>query len=55
MRVNFSCPVPWYYNEFSGNQTRPSIHFGVLQNKVGVADDFDAPLPESLLAAFARR
>jgi prevent-host-death family protein len=31
------------------------IRFGVLKGKVRVAKDFDAPLPEDLLAAFAGR
>jgi antitoxin (DNA-binding transcriptional repressor) of toxin-antitoxin stability system len=29
-----------------------TIVFGVLQGRVEVADDFDAPLPEVVLAAF---
>ena len=28
------------------------IRFGVLKNKVRVADDFDAPLPDDVLAGF---
>jgi antitoxin (DNA-binding transcriptional repressor) of toxin-antitoxin stability system len=28
------------------------IRFGVLKGKVKVSDDFDAPLPESILAEF---
>jgi len=26
--------------------------FGVLKGKIHIADDFDAPLPEEILAAF---
>lgn len=33
-----------------GPQT--AIRFGVLKGKITIADDFDAPLPEELLAAF---
>jgi len=32
-----------------------SIRFGVLKGKVRVAADFDAPLPETLLAQFEGR
>jgi prevent-host-death family protein len=32
--------------------TRPKIQFGVLKGKVKVAKDFDAPLPETIRAAF---
>ncbi|MBF0244565.1 MAG: type II toxin-antitoxin system prevent-host-death family antitoxin [Planctomycetes bacterium] len=31
------------------------IRFGVLRGKAWVADDFDAPLPEAVLAAFEGR
>ncbi len=31
------------------------IRFGVLHGKAWVADDFDSPLPESVLAAFEGR
>jgi prevent-host-death family protein len=31
------------------------IKFGVLKGKVSIAPDFDAPLPESVLAAFEGR
>ncbi len=31
---------------------RPAIRFGVLKGKITLADDFDAPLPEEILAAF---
>ncbi|UTV54553.1 hypothetical protein [Burkholderia arboris] len=32
-----------------------SIRFGVLEGQVRIADDFDAPLPDYLLDAFAGR
>lgn len=35
-------------------QSKP-IRFGVLQGKVRIADDFDAPLPDAVLAAFEGR
>jgi antitoxin (DNA-binding transcriptional repressor) of toxin-antitoxin stability system len=28
------------------------IHFGLLKNKIRIADDFDAPLPDEVLAGF---
>jgi antitoxin (DNA-binding transcriptional repressor) of toxin-antitoxin stability system len=31
------------------------VRFGVLKGRVRVADDFDAPLPEEVLAAFEGR
>lgn len=31
------------------------VRFGVLKGKVRVADDFDAPLPEEIVAAFEGR
>lgn len=34
---------------------RTPIRFGVLKGKVKIADDFDAPLPDDLLAAFEGR
>jgi prevent-host-death family protein len=33
----------------------PKIRFGVLQGKVKVAADFDAPLPDAVLAQFEGR
>jgi prevent-host-death family protein len=33
-------------------EKHPKIRFGVLKGKVKVSDDFDAPLPESMLAEF---
>jgi prevent-host-death family protein len=30
----------------------PEIRFGVLKGKVKVSEDFDAPLPESVLSEF---
>ena len=30
----------------------PKIRFGVLKGKVKVSEDFDAPLPESVLSEF---
>ncbi len=35
-------------------QRRP-VRFGVLKGKVRVSDDFDAPLPEDVLAGFEGR
>lgn len=32
---------------------RPERRFGGWEGRVRVADDFDAPLPEAVLAAFA--
>ncbi len=32
-----------------------AIRFGVLKGKVHVADDFDAPLPDEVLAGFEGR
>lgn len=34
---------------------RPGIQFGVLKGQVKVAEDFDAPLPDALLAEFEGR
>lgn len=31
---------------------RRKIHFGVMKGKLKIASDFDAPLPNDLLAAF---
>lgn len=36
-------------------QPKRQIRFGCLKGKVKVATDFDAPLPDSLLAAFEGR
>lgn len=33
----------------------PAIRFGVLKGEVSIADDFDAPLPDDVLAGFERR
>ena len=33
-------------------EEKPGILFGVLKDKVKVAEDFDAPLPEDVLAEF---
>ena len=30
----------------------PTVRFGVLKGRVKVSDDFDAPLPDALLAEF---
>ncbi len=35
--------------------TKRGIRFGVLKGKVIVADDFDAPLPDEVLASFEGR
>ena len=34
---------------------RTSIRFGVLKGKIKIASDFDAPLPDQVLAAFEGR
>jgi prevent-host-death family protein len=34
---------------------KPHIKFGVLKGKIKMAADFDAPLPEKVLAEFAGR
>ncbi len=34
---------------------KPAIRFGVLKGQVQVADDFDAPLPDEVLAGFEGR
>jgi prevent-host-death family protein len=31
---------------------KPVLRFGVLKGKIKIAKDFDAPLPEEVLAAF---
>lgn len=31
---------------------RPGIRFGLMKGEIGIADDFDAPLPEDLQRAF---
>ena len=36
-------------------QPKRKIVFGVLKGKVRIPDDFDAPLPDEVLAAFAGR
>lgn len=33
----------------------PRVRFGALKGRVRVADDFDAPLPDDLLAGFEGR
>jgi len=37
------------------NPEKPLVQFGVLKGKVKIADDFDAPLPEKLIATFEGR
>jgi prevent-host-death family protein len=34
---------------------RKKIRFGTFKGKIEIADDFDAPLPEEILAAFEGR
>lgn len=34
---------------------KPPVRFGVLKGKVRIAEDFDAPLPETVLAGFEGR
>ena len=36
-------------------EPRPRVRFGVLGRKIEIADDFDSPLPESIIAAFEGR
>ena len=36
-------------------EPRRKIRFGLLKGKIKVADDFDAPLPEAVLADFEGR
>ncbi len=31
---------------------KPAIRFGLMKGQIRIADDFDAPLPDDLLAAF---
>jgi len=35
--------------------TEPAVRFGVLKGQLRVPDDFDAPLPDDVLAAFGAR
>ena len=37
----------------SAASTRPKKRLGLLAGKLSIPDDFDAPLPQELLAAFA--
>ena len=34
------------------DDSSPKIKFGILKGKIKVAEDFDAPLPDDLLAEF---
>ncbi|MCK6425498.1 MAG: type II toxin-antitoxin system prevent-host-death family antitoxin [Burkholderiaceae bacterium] len=34
---------------------RPKVRFGVLAGKLRIAEDFDAPLPDEVLAGFEGR
>jgi prevent-host-death family protein len=36
-------------------QSKPAIRFGLMQGEIKIADDFDAPLPDNLQAAFEGR
>lgn len=36
-------------------EPKKKIKFGTMKGKVWIADDFDAPLPEEILAAFEGR
>ncbi len=36
-------------------ETKPVRRFGALKGKIRISDDFDAPLPDALLAAFEGR
>lgn len=33
-------------------ERKPAIRFGVLKGKISITDDFDAPLPDEVLATF---
>ncbi len=34
---------------------KPELRFGVLKGKIKIADDFDTPLPDDVLAGFQGR
>lgn len=34
---------------------KPPVRIGLLEGKIRISDDFDAPLPEDLLSAFEGR
>lgn len=34
---------------------KPKVVFGLMKGEIEIADDFDAPLPEDILAAFEGR
>lgn len=34
---------------------KPELRFGVLKGKIKIADDFDTPLPDDVLAGFEGR
>lgn len=34
---------------------KPPVRIGLLEGRVGIGDDFDAPLPDELLSAFEGR
>ncbi|MGO4810248.1 type II toxin-antitoxin system Phd/YefM family antitoxin [Cupriavidus sp. 2MCAB6] len=36
-------------------RVKPTRRFGTLKGKVHIADDFDAPLPDDVIAAFEGR
>lgn len=36
-------------------QDKPAIRFGLMQGEIKIADDFDAPLPDAVQAAFEGR
>jgi prevent-host-death family protein len=36
-------------------ETTPRVRFGVLAGRVRIGDDFDAPLPDEVLAGFEGR
>lgn len=39
----------------SDSASKKKIKFGTMKGKIWIADDFDAPLPEEILAAFEGR
>lgn len=36
-------------------ETKPKLRFGLMKGKIKIADDFNAPLPDDVLATFEGR
>jgi prevent-host-death family protein len=36
-------------------EQKPKLRFGLMKGKIKIADDFDAPLPDDVLATFEGR